>query len=230
MDPGTGAKADWYGSVLEEYKSLRAEATSARDAQLAVLRLALPTLVALMGVGVSLREAELLGPFLLAFLVPISAIFTFELWIDELQRSVRAGAVVGAIELRLSDLFSKNEIAPPLGWELWLRTPDDRRRFKAVARQHRETMLRVLTISMFLAVIAAVGFGLGIHFWPTDSATGKTLVVTLVGLGFLVFAARIVHAVSTLRHYQEVPACEEIWPVASHPPACGAPHPPAGRR
>lgn len=200
---------------MEEYKSLRAEAVTARDAQLSVLRLAVPLLAALIGLGVTLRAESFLGAFLLSIVVPVIVILTFELWIGEIQRSVRAGAVVGAIEERLRKVFAESGLAPPMGWELWLRNaaPGIWPNMNRTSQQERESVIRALIISGFLLLIALGSYGLGLHFlWHQEYKTLMYVTAGAVGVGLLLLGVRIYYAVRGLIHRNEIPNPQELWP------------------
>lgn len=206
---------DWYLGVLEEYRSLRTEATTARDAQLSILRLAVPLLAALIGLGVSLRNGEsLVAGLLLLAAVPAIAALTFEMWLGEIQRSVRAGSVVGAIEQRLGELFKGRADGPPMGWELWLRRPDHPPYPKppSPSQQQHDSVVTAMVISAFLLLVALVSAALGFYFLRHNDysavsyAVGGTVVVSLLAL-----VERARRAVRGLRHRNNVPKPADVW-------------------
>jgi hypothetical protein len=211
--------SDWYIAVLEEYKSLRSEAVTARDAQLSVLRLGVALVAALIGLGVTLRSENFLGGILLSIVVPVFVILTFELWIGEIQRSVRAGAVVAAIEERLANIFRHEGLAPPMGWELWLRSrphnpswPDSPR----ASQQQRDSVIRALVISGFLFFIALGSCILGIHFLWHDKYRAATYITgSVVGIGLVLLVVRAFFAMRGIRHRDAVPSSDELWPAAA---------------
>jgi hypothetical protein len=213
----TALDPDWYSAVLEEYRSLRSEAVTARDAQLSVLRLAVPLLAALIGLGVTLRS-ESWGGLLLGITVPVIVILTFELWIGEIQRSIRAGAVVAAIEHRLGDLFKDSGLGPPMGWEKWLRssTPAGWPNTPTTSQQKKDSVVRALVISGFLLLIAIGSYVLGLHFlWHDDHRTTMYVVATVMGISLLLLGVRIRYAVRGLERRDEVPPADELWPQTS---------------
>lgn len=214
---GLGEDIDqsWYSAVLEEYKSLRHEAVTARDAQLSVLRLAVPLLGALIGLGVTLKAEGVLGGFLLAILVPAIVVLTLEMWVGEIQRSVRAGSVVAAIEQRLAEVYSEHRFGPPMGWERWLRSsapplwPTSRMR----SQQQRESVGHVLVISGFLLFIAFGSCALGLHFlWHDGHKTLMWGTLGAVGMAFLAAGIRVPRTLRGLARHSEVPAGQEVWP------------------
>jgi hypothetical protein len=212
---------DWFSAVLEEYRSLRAEAVTARDAQLSILRLALPVLAALIGVGVSLKNDDrLLAGVLLSIALPVIFVLTFELWLGQVQRSIRAGNVVAAIEQRLADLFRGEQyngasLSPPMGWEQWLRRRDGPTWRPNLSQQQWESTLGAALIFIFLFIAAVVSYGLGVSFLAERSdktAMHVAIVTAFLTFGYLIGRARV--AIRALGRKETVPSAEEIWPAA----------------
>lgn len=207
----------WYGAVMEEYKSLRAEAVTARDAQLSILRLALPLLVALIGIGVSQKkEDELLAGILLT-IVPIIVGLTFELWLGQVQRTIRSGSFVAAIERRLGDLLGAETssdgmpLGSPLGWELWLRRPDgDGNLFGRSPQQRESTESAVVTFSFFV-ILALGSLALGVVFLFDYGTTTGTISLGMVPLVASYLLIRVRFAVLGLRDPEREPDVREIW-------------------
>jgi hypothetical protein len=206
--------SNWYGALLEEYKSLRTEALTARDAQLSILRVAVPLLAALIGLGVTvgLEDETVVGGLVLAIAVPLVVALTFEMWFAEVKRSVRAGAVVAATERRLGGLFP-SETRSPAGWELWLRSETVPRYGKKQERsqQQNESVFSAAVIFSFLALVAVIGSGVGLYFlWDYDLFV---LWAALCGclVGFL--PLRVGLAVRDIKRRNEVPSEDEVWPV-----------------
>lgn len=207
---------EWYTAVLEEYKSLRSEAVTARDAQLSVLRLAVPLLAALIGLGVTQKDESFIGPLLLSVVVPSIVILTFELWIGEIQRSVRAGSVVAAIERRLGDVFESHHLGPPMGWEQWLRIPAKGGwpNIAKSSQQQHDSVVRVTVISVFLLVLAGCSLVLGLHFlWHNKYETLMWVNLVLVAGSIFFLIGRVIFAVFGIRSRDTVPDREEIWPA-----------------
>jgi hypothetical protein len=211
--------SEWYNAVFEEYRSLRAEAVSARDAQLSILALAIPLLAALLGLGVSLREESFLGGFLLSIIVPVVVFITFELLIGEIRRSIRAGAVVAAIEGRLGDVLGEPGVGPPMGWERWLRRPLSGGSWpyrEKASQQKRDSVVRALVISLLLFFIAGGGYGLGLHFlWHYGYGTTAGIVAAAVGALLIVLVVRIAYAVRDLESRDAPPSAADVWPNAT---------------
>jgi hypothetical protein len=208
---------NWYLAVLEEYKSLRHEAVTARDAQLSVLRLSVPLLGVLIGLGVTLKTESVLGAFLLSIVVPAIVIMTLELWIGEIQRSVRAGSAVAAIEQRLSEIFAGYGLGPPMGWERWLRSsaPPLWPTSKMRSQQERDFVFHALIISGFLLVIAVGSCALGLHFlWHDGHKALMWATMGMVSLALLLITVRAPLAVRGLIHRNRVPSRQELWPDA----------------
>ncbi len=207
---------NWYSAVLEEYKSLRSEAVTARDAQLATLRIAVPLLAALIGLGATLRDQSFVGGLVLSVAVPLVVFLTSEMLIGEINRSLRAGAAVAAIEQRLDDLFRGYEPGPPMGWERWLRRRAEptwgiRRR---LSQQERESVVRALVISAFLLLVALGSYIVGLHFmWHNDCRTAMYITGASLGALFIAYGIRAFVGVRNIRDRHEVPPVGEIWPI-----------------
>jgi hypothetical protein len=211
---GEGLNEKWYTAVLEEYKSLRTEAVTARGAQLSVLRLAVPLLAALIGLGVTLRKDTVVGGLLLGVAVPVIVALTFEMWIGEIQRSVRAGSVVAAIERRLGELFKDVEFGRPMGWEQWLRELAEPVFGKRQPRsqQQRESVFSAMVISVFLFLVAIVSFGLGLHFlWHNDEEPVMYVTAGVIGVGLALLFVRAFFAVKGIENRNVVPKAGELW-------------------
>lgn len=211
-----GLSPGWYTAVIEEYKSLRAEAVTARDAQLSVLRLSIPLLAAVIGLGVTLRNDSFIGAMLLSAVVPAIAVWTFELWIGEAHRSVRAGSVVAAIEARLAKLFEPSGVGPPMGWEMWLRKPakEDGWPYGVKhSQQQRDSMVRIGVISFLLLVLLIGSVVLGLHFlWHNNYETAMWINIGLVAVGLIAMSVRFVAAVRGLRQRDCSARIDDVWP------------------
>jgi hypothetical protein len=206
----------WLGAVLEEYKSLRAEAVTARDAQLSVLRLALPLLVALIGIGVSQKkEDELLAGVLLT-IVPVIVGLTFELWLGQVQRTIRLGSVVAAIERRLAELPSDDgaggaDLGRPMGWELWLRRSDGSGSPFGLSPQQRESTVSAAVTFTFFVILAGGSLALGVVFLFDHDNTVGFISLGMVPLVIGYLFVRVRFAVLGLRDRESVPAVGELW-------------------
>jgi hypothetical protein len=211
-------QSEWYSAVLEEYKSLRSEAVTARDAQLATLRVAIPLLAALIGLGSALRSQSFVGGLVLSVAVPLIVFLTSEMLIGEINRSLRAGAVVGAIERRLADLFDGYEPGPPMGWERWLRSQADDKPWgvrQRLSQQERDSLVRVLVISAFLLLVALGSYVVGLHFmWHDNCLTVMYITGSLMGAIFVAYGIRVYVGILAIRARHEIPPVSEIWPGA----------------
>jgi hypothetical protein len=204
--------SDWYTAVLEEYKSLRAEAVTARDAQLSVLRIGVALIAGLIALGATLRNEEFLGGLLLSVIVPILVILTLELWIGEIQRSVRAGAFVAAIEHRLALLFAEKDLDPPLAWETWLRNKSDASGIAVTSQQQKDSLVRSLVISGFLFLVAGGSCGLGLHFlWHHEYRSMTYAVGISVGISLVLLLVRAGFAVNGIKRRESAPDSGKVW-------------------
>lgn len=208
--------SQWYTAALEEYKSLRAEAVTARDAQLSILRFSLPLLVALIGIGVSQKKEDELLASVLLVIVPVIVGLIFELWLGQVQRTVRAGSVVAAIERRFARLLGGCAIEGeplgwPMGWELWLRRSDDRPSRLGVSSQQRESTVSALVTFIFLLILAVGSLILGIIFLFGHNEAAGFVSLTMFPVVIVYLLVRVQPAVRELRARETVPAAEDIW-------------------
>lgn len=205
----------WFRSMIEEYRSLRSEAVKAREAALRTLQLGVALVAALVGLGVTLRSEKFLGGGLLSVVVPVMVGFTFELWIGEIRRSVRAGAIVAAIEQRLARYFKEDPLGPPMGWETWLRRPasnDGNPIDEGRSQQEHDSLVLALAISAFLFVVALGSCVLGLHFMWHDKYRGATEVVgVVIGVGLILLVVRACFAVHGIRLRDKPPEPGNVW-------------------
>jgi len=113
------SEADWFTASLEEYKTLREESQAALDRQLSIVRFGVLVVGTLIGLGLKTRHDAFIGALVLTVFVPMSVYLVLSMYLAEVERSVRAGAVVAAIECKLG--LSSSHERPPIGWERWLR-------------------------------------------------------------------------------------------------------------
>lgn len=209
---------DWFRAVLEEYRSLRSEAVRARDAQMAVLRLSVPLLAALIGLGVTLRKENYEGGVLLGVVVPFVATITFELWIGEIRRTVRAGSVVAAIEERLATYFNGAPEGPPMGWETWLRRRPQNRRYASsptTSQQEHDSLVLAIVIASFFLLVSVGSCVLGIIFlWGKYEAAAWVVIATTAVL-HISLVIRVIFAVRGIRLRDRPPSPAEVWSIES---------------
>lgn len=215
-------RPEWFAALLEEYKSLRTEALTARDAQLSILRVAVPLLAALIGLGVSvsLKDKSAVGGLVLSVSVPLVVALTFEMWNAEVKRSVRAGSFVAAIEHRLGDTFDRLPLDWPVAWESWLRRnsmPPHGEKVKR-SRQQRDSAESAAIIFIFLLVVAFISYALGLYFLVKDDHATVALVTGGVMLaGFVAMPVRAVRVAKGIERLNEIPDPSEIWRTAQPP-------------
>lgn len=208
----------WFTAAIEEYRSLRSEAVKAREAQLRVLQLGVALIAALVGLGVGLRSEKVLAGLFLSVVVPVMVGLTFELWIGEIRRTVRAGAFVAAIEKRLALCFSDHALGPPMGWETWLRRKARRQTSWpggeriAHSQQEHDSLILALVISGFLLVVGIGSFATGLHFlWDAREKSLTYAVAAASGLLFIALFIRAYFAVHGIRLRDEAPLPQEVW-------------------
>lgn len=216
----------WFRSMIEEYRSLRSEAVKAREAALRTLQLGVALVAALVGLGVTLRSEKFLGGGLLSVVVPVMVGFTFELWIGEIRRSVRAGAIVAAIEQRLAQYFKDDSLGPPMGWETWLRRPA-KNSYPVVdegrSQQEHDSLVLALAISAFLFIVALGSCVLGLHFMWHDKYSGATEVVgVVIGVGLILLVVRAYFAVHGIKLRDKPPDPSTVWKLDKDGGAAGA--------
>lgn len=109
----------WASAVLEEYKSLREESLAALDRQLGVVRFGMALVATLIALGIRTQRDKYVGGLTLTVFEPLVVCMVLAMWLGEVERSVRAGAFVAAIEAKLE--MHTGAAIPALGWERWLR-------------------------------------------------------------------------------------------------------------
>ncbi|HKP91933.1 MAG TPA: hypothetical protein VJT75_18340 [Thermoleophilaceae bacterium] len=213
----------WLDAVFEEYRTIRAEASPARGS---VLRFGFTILGAVIGLGVSLREKGILGGVILAGVVPFLVVFTLEFWISEVERSVRAGAFVAAIEKRLEKFFHPRP--RPAGWENWLRLDRPTRRARrawfvpqlGTDSEHPPAwFFRGFVVLVVLAFAYGVSVATGLHYlWHLDHRTWFWVCAGLAASILLFVVWRVVFALTSINERDKPPDPEVVWPDPSDPP------------
>ncbi len=154
---------DWTTLLLEEYKTLRQEALAAVDRQQRVLASGVGVEGVVLGLGANASPGSTVAAVLLLVLGPLLALLVTVLWLGEIERMVRAGAFVSAIERRVARAFPDDA---PLRWETWLRSeaPGGRR----ILWVYRAVFLILWTVAATGAAIGVVGLeGLQIALSPS---------------------------------------------------------------
>lgn len=213
-------ESDWLTAVLEEYRSLRTEAIAAREAQLAVLRFGAANLAVLVAAALSLRNKEtVFAAAILSLIVPGVVFFVIEIWLGEIERTIRAGNFVAAIERRLAEHFRNTD--PPMAWEIWLRKgPKGQPSAPQRAAVVRASIIFLSFIILSFGSAAAGASTLNDHdteLWLFSF--GTALIVMLL-------IARSVLVIRRLRdETSNPPGPEAIWTLADSPARPGGSSP-----
>lgn len=106
---------------VAEYKSVREEWLTSRDAQQHTLQWTLAALAVLLA-GILTSEARHDQPFIyitMAGVVAAIAISSQAIWFGELMRMERASLFLRGLEMAYRDLGTDNSWPPPLIWDSW---------------------------------------------------------------------------------------------------------------
>jgi hypothetical protein len=114
---------DWVGVALEEYKTLRQESLSAIEQMQRTLQIGLVAIGVLTGFGVDAVKEGTGVQVGLAISTPLVAALVVVLRLDELYRTVNAGAHIAVLERKIARRFADQE--PPLSWESDIQTDFD---------------------------------------------------------------------------------------------------------
>jgi len=116
---GTGADVSkWLSVALEEYDALRVEIIDAIQAQRTIMQVGTAGLSVLIGLGLQ-QERSPLGVLILAFLVPILAVFVTAGSLGEMLRAARASSFLAHREEIINEVVDGEH--PAMEWEGWLR-------------------------------------------------------------------------------------------------------------
>ena len=207
-----------FDTIVEEYKSLRQEALSAREAQLSVLRFGVAILGVVAGVAVTEREDDVLSGILLGAVAPFIVLFTLEVWVAEVERSVRAGAFIASIERRVAKYFPDD--SAPMGWENWLRRRRDWSQKSVVvvattSEQNRASIGRGVWIILFLVTVYVICWIGGSRSLDEHASYD---IIFWGGLGGLVLmVVRVLFVLRGMVKRDQPPPIEQAWPVGGWP-------------
>ena len=147
---------DWVAVILEEYKSLRTESLQAIEQMQRTLQIGLVAIGVITGIGVDNADASAAVQVGIAASTPALAATVLVLWLDQLRRSVYAGAHCALIEHRLAEHFRPKE--PPLTWETQIQTEYDKGgRYRY--HRHWATFAALFAASMPMVVTSIVRLG-----------------------------------------------------------------------
>ena len=226
--------SDWVGASLEEYKTLREESLGALDRQLGIIRFGVALIAALIALGLRARHEDYIGSLVLAGFVPLAVFLVLLLWLAEVERSVRAGAFVAAIECKLGVSYPYGP--PPLGWERWLRglgrpSPGSEGTEKEVpaAEQFPALLRLIVTFGVFMLPAGAAAF-LGNYtlatcekgdLMPSGHCYPDLLYGLIAGdaIAFLLLAALAIYSYQKVKDRRRPPSVDDAWPTAVADPA-----------
>jgi len=144
---------DWVAVILEEYKSLRTESLQAIEQMQRTLQIGLVAIGVITGFGVDNADASAAVQVGIAAAPPALAATVLVLWLDQLRRSVYAGAHCALIENRLAEHFRSKD--PPLTWETQVQTQyDESGRYRY--HRHWATFVALFAATMPMVVTSLV--------------------------------------------------------------------------
>lgn len=232
--PTNSSSSEWYAAALEEYKTLREESLSAVDRQQSIVRFGVALVGTLIGLGIRAQYDTYVGSLVLTIFVPIVVYLILALWLGEVERSVRAGAVVAALECKLGLELAEPRVV--LGWERWLRGLGPPLRADQSATQQVKNLPQgkqlfarirvVVTFFLFLTpgVISAwIGDhtllscdthdpSLGDHCYPVFAKVALAFDVAML----VAIAGGFVWALRHVEELRKPPPVDEVWPRIAH--------------
>ncbi len=145
-----GDSPDWVTIALEEYRTLRQESLAAMEQMQRTLQGGVVAIGVLTGFGVEADAAESATQIGLVAGAAIFAGLVMVMWLDELQRSVRAGAHIARLEGRIAE---RSGDPSPLTWETSIQVAYD------PDRGYRYKREWATTAALYAAAIPAVLLG-----------------------------------------------------------------------
>jgi uncharacterized membrane protein YhiD involved in acid resistance len=106
---------DWVAVALEEYKTLRTESLAAIEHMQRTMQIGLVAIGVLTAFAVDAADSGVGVQAGLATATPAFAAFILVMWLDELRRTVVAGAHIAKVECRIRHRYENDD--PPLSWE-----------------------------------------------------------------------------------------------------------------
>jgi hypothetical protein len=149
---------DWISIALEEYKTLRQESLAAIEQMQRTLQIGLVAIGVTTGFGVNASGAAPGVQAAIASATPAFAALIVVMWLDELRRSVFAGAHVARVEHAIAQRFPDEP--PPLVWEQQIQTaynPESGYRYV----RHWATTGALFAATAPVAVVGMVRLGSG---------------------------------------------------------------------
>jgi hypothetical protein len=170
---------DWVAVILEEYKSLRSESLQAIEQMQRTLQIGLVAIGVITGIGVDNADASAAVQVGIAASTPALAATVLVLWLDQLRRSVYAGAHCALIEYRLGKHFRHRE--RPLTWETQIQTEYDKGgRYRY--HRHWATFAALFAASTPMVVTSIVRLGRG-DDWVAVGVLSFVFVGLVAGAG-----------------------------------------------
>jgi hypothetical protein len=200
---------DWVAVALEEYKTLRAESLEAIEQMQRTLQIGVVAIGLITGFGIDTSESGAAVQAGIAAATPALAAAVLVLWLDELRRSVFAGAHVARIEHRIAERYAPDD--PPLTWETKIQKefdPDSGYRY----HRHWATAAALFAAAAPMVATGLVRLGQD-HEWALFIAT--TAVVALLLAFAVTYQARVHKDVSDKHRETRVAIGMEASPASS---------------
>jgi hypothetical protein len=144
---------DWVSVALEEYRTLRQESLSAIEQMQRTLQIGLVSIGVLTGFAVNAAGSGPAVQMAIACAGPTLAGLVVLVWLEELKRTVNAGAHIALIERQIADRFDPEP--PPLVWERQIQEAYGSRRTAPRYVRHWPT-----TAALFAATLPVLVLGL----------------------------------------------------------------------
>ena len=190
---------DWVSVALEEYRTLRSESLQAIEQMQRTLQIGVAAIGLITGFGID-SKTETAVQAGIAAATPALALTVLILWLDQLRRSVFAGAHLALLEERVARRFEPEE--PPLSWETNIQIQDAE---VSGYRYHRHW---AVLVALFAAATPMVVTGL-IRLWRDGEhlAFGLTAAISLLLLGVAIAYQAHIHKVVSNKHTE---TCEAL--------------------
>jgi hypothetical protein len=202
---------DWVSVALEEYKTLRTESLQAIEQMQRTLQIGVAAIGLITGFGID-SQTETAVQAGIAAATPALALTVLVLWLDQLRRSVFAGAHLALLEDRVARRFEGEE--PPLSWETNIQKQD------AVVSGYRYHRHWAVLVALFAAAAPMVVTGLiRLGRDGEDLAFGLTAVAALLLLGVAIAYQAHIHKLVSNKHTE---TCEALGVEPDGPRSPGA--------
>jgi hypothetical protein len=136
---------DWLSTILEEYKTIRAEIIHLQQAQKTTISIGITAILLMLGWGINSLEEHnfFVALVVFDFAVPVLSYLVLFLWAGDVERMVRNGFFLSKREKKVNSLFEKLDKSSPLIWEQWIRSPKIEKKANPVVQYLYKAVLAI---------------------------------------------------------------------------------------